>query len=436
VELRAQVGRNSSNSSKPPSTDPPWKPPGDRRVRGKRKRGGQPGHSKHERLLVEPDIVVPVRPAVCDDCGEGLTGDDPEPLRHQVAESPRVVAEVTEYQLHTLRCACCGTRTFAPLPDGVPIGAFGPRLQAIVAVCSGAYRLSKRNIEAIAQDFFGVSISLGSVSNLEQATSEALEQPFEEARLRVKDSRRAHADETSWREGKIRVWLWTAVTATAVVFLIRARRTAEVAKELLGRNFCGVLVTDQYNGYDWVPAVRRQICWAHLIRHFTGLLDHGEEAKNLGERLLLQTEALFSLWHRLRDQNDRDINRKRFKLEVEPITANFAALLREGTGASNKRVVSLCKGLIRDEVSLWAFVRHQSTEPTNNDAERVLRHAVIWRKTSYGTDSERGSRFVERMLTVVATLKLQGRDVLDYVTEACVARNHGRPAPALFLPGG
>jgi transposase len=301
-----------------------------------------------------------------------------------------------------------------------------------VTVCSGAYRLSKRNIEALAYEFFGVSISLGSVSNLEQATSEALEQPFEEAHLQVKNSRRAHADETSWREGKKRAWLWTAVTATAVVFLIRARRNAEVAKELLGRHFCGVLVTDQFNAYDWIPAARRQLCWAHLIRHFTALSDHGEEATSFGQRLLLQTEALFSAWHRARD---RTINRVRFKLEVEPIIHQFAALLREGAGASNKRVVSLCKGLLRDEISLWTFVRYMATEPTNNDAERVLRHAVIWRKTSYGTDSERGSRFVERMLTVVATLRLQGRDVLDYVTEACVARNHARPAPALILPG-
>jgi transposase len=343
-----------------------------------------------------------------------------------------VASVVTEYQLHTLRCVGCGECTTASLPYGVPAGAFGPRLQAIVAVCSGAYRLSKRNIEALAKDFFGVSISLGSVSNLEQATSEALEQPFEEARLRVKSSRRAHADETSWREGKTRAWLWTAVTATTVVFLIRARRTAEVAKELLGKNFCGVLVTDQFNAYDWVPASRRQLCWAHLIRHFSALQDHGEDAKRFGQRLLLQTEALFSAWHRARD---RTINRAQLTLEVEPIKDQFAALLREGAGAPNKRVATVCKGLIRDEISLWTFIRNMATEPTNNDAERVLRHAVIWRKTSYGTDSERGSRFVERVLTVVATLRLQGRDVLDYVTDACVARIQGRSAPGLFALG-
>lgn len=399
---------------------------------GKRKRGGQPGHSGNERALVAPDHVVPVVPVACDDCGHALSGEDLEPYRHQVTEVPRTMAVVTEYQLHTLRCAGCGECTTASLPDGVPAGAFGPRLQAIVAVCSGAYRLSKRNTEALARDFFGVRISLGSISNLEHATSEALEQPFEEAHLQVKRSRRAHADETSWREGTKRGWLWTAVTATAVVFLIRARRTAEVAKDLLGRNFCGVLVTDQFNAYDWLPAPRRQLCWAHLIRHFTALDDHGDDAKAFGRKLLLQTEALFSAWHRARD---RTINRAQFNREVEPIMEQFAALLREGRAASNKRVASLCKGLIRDEVSLWTFIRHTATEPTNNDAERALRHAVIWRKTSYGTDSERGSRFVERMLTVVATLRLQGRNVLDYVADACAARHLDRPAPALILPG-
>lgn len=430
-ELEARLRKDSSNSSQPPSSDPPWKPPAERRGRGKRKRGGQPGHSGNHRELVAPDLVVPVRPTTCSGCGEGLTGEDPEPFRHQVAEVPRAVAQVTEYQMHTLRCGCCGVDTPASWPEGVPRGAFGPRLQAIVAVCSGAYRLSKRNIEALARDFFGVSISLGSISNLEQATSEALEPPFEEARERVWKSRIVHADETGWSQASKRAWLWTAVTATAVVFLVRMRRTAEVAKELIGKHFCGVLIADQFNAYDWMPAERRQLCWAHLIRHFRALLDLGSEQAAFGRRLLALTEDLFSAWHRARD---RTLNREQLHREVAPIQEQFAALLREGVGASHKRVRSLCKGLVRDELSLWTFIRRMAVEPTNNHAERALRPAVIWRKCSFGTDSERGSRFVERMLTVVATLRLQERNVLEFVADACLARNRGLPAPTL-LPG-
>lgn len=431
-ELEAQLRKDSSNSSKPPSSDPPWKPPAQRRGRGKRKRGGQPGHSGNHRELVVPDVVTPVRPTRCVGCGEGLTGEDPEPFRHQVAEVPRAVAQVTEYQLHTLRCECCGVHTAAAWPEGVPHGAFGPRLQAIVAVCSGAYRLSKRNIEALVLDFFGVSISLGSISNLEQATSEALASPFEAARQRVYQSRIIHADETGWREGHKRAWLWTAVAATAVVFLVRLRRTAEVAKELIGNHFCGVLIADQFNAYDWMPAERRQLCWAHLIRHFRALLELGSEQAAFGQRLLALSESLFSAWHRARD---RTINRERFRREVAPTQEQFVQLLHEGAGAAHVRVRSLCKGLLRDQLSLWTFIRRFAVEPTNNDAERALRHAVIWRKCSFGTDSHRGSRFVERMLTVVATLRLQNRNVLEFVADACIARNRGLPAPEL-LQGG
>jgi transposase len=428
-ELRAQLRKDSSNSSKPPSSDAPWKPPEQRAPKGKRKRGGQPGHGKHERAMVTPNHVVQVLPSVCRGCGEGLRGEDPEPLRHQVVEVPQVVAEVTEYRLHTLSCGC-GVRTPAVLPEGVPHRVFGPRLQAMIVVCSGAYRLSKRNIGSLMRDFFGVSISLGSISNLEAATSRLLQPAFEEAHQRVQESMVAHADETPWFEGRQAAWIWVAVTATAVVFLIRAKRTAAVAKELIGKHFRGVLITDQLNSYDWQSASRRQLCWAHLVRHFRSLLDPEESGTDtLGHRLLALTEVLFSTWHRARD---RTINRAQLRRQVEPLQQQFHALLCEGVKSSNRRARVMCTGLLRDEVSLWTFIRRKTIAPTNNAAERALRHGVIWRKTSFGTDSERGSRFVERMLTVVATLRLQDRNVLEFVTQTCTASLQGRPAPALL----
>jgi transposase len=173
TELEARLNRDSSNSSKPPSSDPPWKAPAKKPLGG-RKPGGQAGHKGNQRKLVQPDETVVVKPLACGHCGEALQGDDAEPLRHQVAEIPEVRAHVTEYRLHTLRCGC-GKLTAAHLPDGVPRGAFGPRLQAILAVCAGAYRLSKRNIQQLARDFFEVEISVGGISELEEVTSEALE---------------------------------------------------------------------------------------------------------------------------------------------------------------------------------------------------------------------------------------------------------------------
>lgn len=430
-DLRAQLGRNSSNSSKPPSSDPPWKPPAERRKPGKRKRGGQPGHGGHERATVTPDVVVDVKPPICVHCGDGLAGEDVEPWRHQVSEVPRVCAEVTEYRLHTLGCASCGKDTRAPWPEGVPQGAFGPRLAAIVAVCSGAYHLSKRNIEDLVHDFFGVEISLGSVSNLEAAASEALAAPYAEALAHVQRASVVHADETGWYQASKLTWLWIAVTKTVAVFMLRATRAAAVAQELLGSKFAGVLVTDGYNGYHWFSGRRRQLCWAHLIRSFCGLLEW-PTAKVFGERLLDFSERLFHEWHQIRDGTS---SRAQFVVALAPLKEELSNLLAEGASSSHRRVRALCKTLTKHEQSLWLFAHRLGVEPTNNAAERALRRAVIWRKTSFGTDSERGSLFVERVLTVVTTLRLRQRNVLEFVTDACRAAQCRLPAPSLLAEG-
>lgn len=430
-DLRAQLRRDSSNSSKPPSSDPPWKAPADQRGGGKRKRGGQPGHGGHKRVTQEPDVVVDVKPEACLHCGEGLSGEDAAPWRHQVTEVPRVTAEVTEYRFHALRCdGCGGKQTRAAWPSGVPRGAFGPRLQTIVAVCSGAYRLSKRNIAALVHDFFGVELSLGSVSNLERATSDALAAPYEQALQHVRRASIVHADETGWFQTAKVAWLWTAVTRTVAVFMIRKSRSAAVAKELLGEHFLGLLVTDGYGSYHWLSHLRRQLCWAHLIRTFRGLLEWPTAAP-FGEQLLDFSRRFFSQWHRVRDGT---LLRRDFLVALEPLKREFADLLVEGLGSPHPRVRGLCKTLRKHETSLWTFTVRPGVEPTNNAAERALRHAVIWRKTSFGTDSELGSRFVERMLTTVATLRLQQRNVLEFVTAACRAEQLGSTAPSL-LPG-
>jgi transposase len=246
--LEAVLARNSGNSSCPPSSDPPGAPPPAPPKRTGRKRGGQPGHRKHFRQLVPPERVnrtIVVKPAVCRRCGGALTGDDPAPHRHQVVEVPKVMATVDEYQLHALGCAKCGISTRAPLPPGVPTGQFGPRLQALVAVCSGAYRMSKRGIEELVEDVFSVPISLGSIANLEQATSEAVAAPVQEVARTIREQPVVHADETGWYEQSKRAWLWAAITGHLALFLIRSSRGAKVAKELLGAAFAGILVSDR-----------------------------------------------------------------------------------------------------------------------------------------------------------------------------------------------
>jgi transposase len=431
-ELEARLGQRSGNSSRPPSSDPPGSPPPALPKRTGRKRGGQPGHAKHDRALVPPEKVTRthvLKPQACACCGKALHGQDPEPDRHQVVEIPKAVADVDEYQIHTLTCDACGASTRAALPPGVPTGDFGPRLQAIVAVSSGAYKMSKREIEQMVEDFFGVPISLGSVANLEHATSEAIAAPVAEVARAIQKEPVVHADETGWYERSRRAWLWGAIGSTMALFLIRASRGAKVAKELVGAAFAGILVSDRWSGYAWVDPAHRQICWAHLLRQFRGFQDRGPEAERIGSALELLTEVMFHFWHRVRDGT---MTRASFRTRMESLRPHIAAWLEQGASSAVPRVAGRCREILGLEPALWTFVFVEGVEPTNNAAERILRPGVLWRKRSFGTDSPNGSRFVERILTVVTTLRLQQRNVLDYVTAACQAAISGHPAPSLL----
>jgi transposase len=431
-DLEAQLARYSGNSSRPPSSDPPNAPPPARRKPTGRKRGGQPGHAKHTRVLVPPEKVTRthvLRPHACRRCGEALSGDDPAPYRHQVVDVPKVVASVEEYQLHTLVCDGCRTSTRAGLPVGVPTGQFGPRLQAMVSLCSGDYQMSKRQVECLVEDFFGIPIALGSISNLEQATSEAIAAPVEQIAQAITKEPVVHADETGWYERGRRAWLWGAVSATMAFFVVRASRCTKAAKALLGAAFAGILVSDRWSAYTWVDLARRQLCWAHLLRQFRGFQDHGPEAKTIGGSLELLTEAMFHAWHQVRDAT---LSRKAFEKRMARLRNHVVARLHEGAACSARIVAGRCREILTLEPALWTFVHTPGVEPTNNAAERILRQGVLWRKGSFGTDSPNGSRFVERILTAVTTLRLQKRNVLDYMTAACEAALHGSSPPSLL----
>ena len=433
-ELEAQLKSNSGNSSRPPSTDPPGAPPPAPPKRTGRRPGAQPGHRRMQRPLVPPERVTRtqvVKPSVCRRCGKPLVGDDPEPHRHQVIELPKVVATVEEYQLHTLHCEHCGVSTRATLPPGVPTMQFGPRLQAMVSLSSGDYGMSKRQIERVVEDFFEIPIALGSISKLEQSTSEAIAAPVEQVAQAIHHEPRVHADETGWSEGGKRAWLWVAVAITAplALFLVRVRRGAEVAKELLGAAFAGILISDRWSAYEWVDVTRRQICWAHLLRQFRGFQNLGPEAAPIGRALEVLTETMFHQWHCIRDGT---LSRAAFQAWMEPLRKEVVARLEDGQNCSVRKVAGRCREILALEPALWTFVETEGVEPTNNAAERALRPAVLWRKRSFGTKSPNGSLFVGRILTVVTTLRLQQRNVLDYLTAACQAFLDGRPAPSLL----
>ena len=321
----------------------------------------------------------------------------------------------------------CGCRTRADLPDGVPSGAFGARLQALVALLTGGYRISKRNVVQLFDDCFGVSISVGSIKRLEADLCAALAAPLAEAQAYVQAHPHAHMDETGWRQAGRKAWLWTAVTSLVVVFALRFSRGAKVAKELVGEEYKGILISDRWSGYTWLPLKRRQFCWAHLKCDFQKIVDVGGEVGAIGEGLQAERKKLFSYWHRVRDGT---LKRSTLRRYVTPIRAKVKALLRQGEECDHAKTAGMCKTIRKAEQAMWTFVRVEGIEPTNNDAEQALRHAVIWRKTSFGTQSDAGSEFVERVLTAVGTLRAQGRSVLDYLTRTCSNALCGELAPS------
>jgi transposase len=429
TDTTAKLNTNSSNSSLPPSSDrfhvkrrPP--PPPDQ---PRHHRGGQLGHPRRQRLLVGPEQVratIPCKPTTCRRCGKPLAGNDPVPLRHQLAELPVVVPDVVEYQLHRLTCPCCHTSTCGTLPPGIK-GQFGPRLEATLALLAGQYRLGLRPVVDLAADLWGLHLSTGMVSKLRGQTAEALELPWVQLALYVR-SQNVNIDETTWRESKKRAYLWAAVTPWAAVFRICKDRTAQSAQALLGKQYAGVATCDRLKSYWWIK--RLQWCWAHLRRDFQAMIDRGEPGKAIGESLLEQSNRLFHLWHQVREGKR---SRQRMQEAMKPVREAVRRALQRGAKSRCRQTAGTCKELLGHEEWLWTFVEVEGVEPTNNEGERAERHGVLLRKTSGGTDSRQGSRFVERILTVVDTCRRQGKKVLDYLSACIETWRHGRDPPSL-----
>jgi transposase len=428
--LEARLGQDSSNSSKPPSTDPihvkrrPPRPPS-----GKR-RGGQRGHKRHTRDLVPPErltAVVDCKPPACRRCGDELSGSDPEPLRHQVAELPEVRPDVVEYRLHRLACPSCGAATRGGLPAGVPRGAFGPRLQAVIALLGGAYRMSKRQVKALLDDLLGLAASTGMVCKTERAAAEAVAAPVDEVYEHVRSAPAAGVDETGWREGGARAWLWAAVTGEATAFRVDRSRGADALHKLVGDPVGPVVVSDRFPTYARAP--NRQVCWAHLRRDMQSMIDRAAGGEAVGAKLLHFSGSVFAWWKR---HLAGSVHRQTLRSYVAGLRPVVRSLLEDGAACGCAWTAKVCRKLLSAEAHLWTFAAAEGVPPHNNATERALRPGVIWRKTSYGTDSEAGSRFVERMLTVVATCRQRGLGVLGFLTGCLRAWLDGTPAPSLL----
>jgi transposase len=439
-DLEAQVNRHAGNSSTPPSANPLGAPPPVVKKKSRRRPGGQPGHPPRLKQLLPAERVQATFqfvPRQCRQCQAPLPAqagpDDPPPTRHQVIDLPPVVATVTEYQGHARTCSGCGAVTHEPIPRALLAHSVGPRLTATLSYLTGCHGVSKRGVEEIAADVFDAPVALGTVANLEQEVSAALAAPHREAVAAVQAAAVKHADETSWKRRGRLCWLWGAAAAGVAAFAIHARRSGLGLAALLGVTIQGILCSDRWGVYDRVPAERRQICWAHLKRDFQKVVDAGGPSAGVGRRGLRLVKEVFAAWHGFRDGR---VTRAQLQAQIEPVASRLNRVLLEGALlGEDQKVAAFCEKVLALEPALWTFARVEGVEPTNNFMERLLRRAVLWRKRSFGCWSEDGCRFVERILTVVQTRRLQGRSVLGYLHDALRAHRAGQPGPHLLQAG-
>jgi transposase len=433
-ELEERLNANSTNSSKPPSTDPPWLHPTRRKGKSKRKRGGQPGHEGVTREPVPPeevDEVVECSPMDgCEYCGNrDIEIDRDLYTPHYRWELPEIKPNVTEFRCLTYWCADCERWHTTSLPLVAGQGMLGPRAMAMVSLLAGKYHMSTRGIEEYLEDAYNLKVSLGTVSKTEERVTEVLEQPHDEVRAHIKEQPVVGVDETGWKVAGCKAWMWVATTPLVAVFLVSLSRGAEVAKELLGESFKGIVVSDRWNAYNWIATIRRQLCWSHLIRDFEKIAGRSGQSGAIGECLLRCSRRLFSLIHKVRDGT---LDMSAFTRKVKRLRGKIDGLLFFGMRCGHSKTQETCKNIRSLSAAMWTFLKHAGVEPTNNASERAIRPAVLWRKNCFGTQSERGSLFVARMMTVCATCRLQGRNVLDFLTESIEAHNTGRPKPSLL----
>lgn len=438
-QLTAQLQAKSlkvtpNNSSVPPSTVHPHNDkdkPGNKKPKSRRKPGGQKGHKKHSRELVPPERcneILELHPDACRRCGGELVADTQAPVRHQVWEIPPIEPIITEYRLHRGNCPCCGITTQALLPEGVPTGQCGPRLAAFTGLLMGHFRQSKRKAASFLSDLLNVPCSASWAVKIQNQVSDAVADPCEELRQQLCEQNQLFVDESPTKQGNAKAWMWVAVAPLFTVFGIFLNRKRESLKSFIG-DYSGVILNcDRAKMYFDGRIV--QWCWAHLKRDIQKLIDHDDgQVKRLGHDLMRQQKLLFEHWRRYKLG---EIDWGRFQKLVSPVRQEFNSLLTRGSFSGNKKLIGFCDELRRHRQWLWTFTEVEGIEPTNNEAERALRPAVIYRKLSFGTQSERGSRYLERILTVSETCRRQSRSAYAYLVDAMEASFANRPAPSLL----
>ncbi len=442
-ELEHQLAgrkKDSSNSSKPPSSDGPA---ADKRVHPQRKKsgrkpGGQPGHAGKYRALVpteKADKVIEVFPSACT-CGHRFPKDGKglcktgNPHRHQVTELPEIRPHITEYRFWRITCPDCGKVIWAPVPKEI-LNQFGPKLTGLIAYLTVICRMPRRKKEELLENVFATPISLGSTQKAVEETSAALQPGYQELEQQLPKEPVLNGDETGWRDAGVKLWLWVFVARTFAFFAIAKSRSSEVLYQLLGPQFLGILCTDRFSAYIKYHKGVAQFCWAHLKRDLLGIQQFARTtvADHFARDALALHARLFRFWHRFRKG---DFDRDQLIQKSIPLEKKFFALAKKHLDCADGEVRALARLFFTQTERLFAFIRYPGVEPTNNISERTLRTAVQWRKICFGNRSKKGEVATARLLTAAATCKIQQRNILEFLTETVRAHRAGLPTPSLL----
>lgn len=434
--LTEKLNQNSKNSHLPPSSDGPGAASSGRgkKARGKRKRGGQKGHRGAHRVLLPPERVdefIELYPEVCLGCGEALPETpDSDPRRYQMVDLAPFGPRVTEFRRNEVECHC-GHRTRAAYdPEKIPASPFGPRLCAVVVLLTGVYHLSRQRTKKLLHELFGIEMSVGAVSAIEARASTAVVSAVEEVEREVERAGVKYTDGTTWLEAGVTLSLWTLACAAVTLYKILKDGRSKTIRPLFGA-LRGILVSDRATVFGFWLMAFRQICWSHLARRFISFSERDGPAGALGRELVDYTELMFEYWHGFKNGQ---LTREELKAWMRPLQRQFEEVLERASTAGIPRMSGSCADILAHKEALWTFVTNEGVGPTNNEAERELRAFVLWRKRSFGAQSERGHRFAERIMTVAHTARKQGKNVLDFLVGCMTAHRDGTTPPRLIAP--
>lgn len=427
--LEERLNKNSKNSSKPPSTDQK----GHTQKTLKKIRPPRQGFFRNMYPSERIDHHIMCSLTSCPHCQSNGIKQIEGSFKWQQVDLPEIKAIVTQYDCLKYKCKDCGQSSFGALPKGIPFSSFGPKLISLIAYATGCLHLSKREAKQLINHLYEIEISEGSIVNMEENVAAALQDVYDRIyRFVIHGKLVRHFDETSWRNSGSRCYVWISTTRLAAYYKIDPGRSKETFQKIIDNNTRGASVTDRYNVYNALNGPH-QYCFAHLIRDFRKFAERQGEDQVIGTTL----EQLFRKACKLyRQKAVGEISNKAFGCSLHHVKKGILDAFFNGIANGSEELAGLCDRLFDQQEHLWAFVTTAGMEPTNNIAERDLRKLVLWRKKSYGTRSRRGQRFVERISTVIESLKKNDQNVFSFLTQAVEAYYKKQQAPLIVAALG